>query len=184
MAANAPWAHRELMKWWWMMNDVCVIFILPEKEPVVSDGQVQDLGRLQAGVHGAVLTKKTHGEWVKPARVPWNAAGRSSTGCHAFLIPTERCAVCQQLPAWRKRLHFHNMRRTFLIKGNEHWGSSKSVFEVVNWMYVEGCEWGLRESRMNMKVGTYCPQGEPEERHKQRRSVPAWYAVHQEAALI
>lgn len=31
---------------------------LPKEEPVVSDGQVQDLGRLQAGVHGAVLRNK------------------------------------------------------------------------------------------------------------------------------
>lgn len=49
------------------------------------------------------------------------------------------------------------------------------------WSDTRGEERGLKREE---KVGTYGPEREPEEGHKQGCPVPAWYAVHQEAALI
>lgn len=52
--------------------------------------------------------------------------------------------------------------------------------------HVERSHWeSIGDEKTDEKeTSTYSPQRKPEERHEQRRSVPAWYAVHQEAALI
>lgn len=56
-----------------------------------------------------------------------------------------------------------------------HWGV---------WCHVEKQKEIKRFKNHSRIEKTYCPEREPEERHEQRRSVPSWYAVHQEAAII
>lgn len=68
---------------------------------------------------------------------------------------------------------------------NECWRGQMSC--RVTGCHVERCHGentGDEKTEGEEKVSTYCPQRKPEEGHKQRRSVPAWYAVHQEATLI
>lgn len=69
------------------------------------------------------------------------------------------------------------------------WGLQESLMKVWRthwgvWCHVEKQKEIKRFKNHSRIEKTYCPEREPEERHEQRRSVPSWYAVHQEAAII
>lgn len=59
-----------IAKSWNYDDDEDDFFFLPEKEPVISNGQIQDLGRLQAGVHRTILWKIQEPERVKHVEHP------------------------------------------------------------------------------------------------------------------
>lgn len=67
-----------------------------------------------------------------------------------------------------------------LMKAGEAGGAAEWLGVVLG----RRCEGGKCGKTGGEDKVTYCPQREPEEGHKERRPVPARYAVHQEAALI
>lgn len=89
--------------------------------------------------------------------------------------------------SWRTEWEGGRWIESRITKATDECWTGPNELPVATGCHVERSHWesiGDQKTEWEEETSTYCPQRKPEEGHKQRRSVPAWYAMHQEAALI